>query len=346
MSEKVKFGIIGSGMIADIHAAALQKSEKAELTAVFGTNYEKTAALAKKYGCRAYFDFAEFLSNSSVDAVSVASPSGVHMEAVCAAAEAGKHILCEKPLEISVDRVDKMIGCCERNKVILSSIFQTRFYRAVQLIKEAYDAGRFGKVVLSSMQMRWFRDENYYSNSSWRGTWKLDGGGVLMNQAVHSLDMLLYINGAPEEVFAYAGTLSHDIEVEDNLCAAVKYRNGSMGTIEVSTSCRPGFPRRAEFSGTCGSVTIEEDTITRWEFVEPVPQDEFIRQEFGGVADAKGGASPANVAIDGHLVQFDALAEAIKSGGSVLMDGREGRRAVELVCGIYESARTGKPFRF
>ncbi len=346
MAEKVKFGIIGSGMIANIHAGALQQAENAELIAVFGTNAEKTAAFAKKYNCRAYFALEEFLSAPDMKAVTVASPSGAHLEAVCAAAAAGKHILCEKPLEISVGRVDEMIKCCEKNNVILSSIFQTRFYRAVQLIKEAYDAGRFGKIVLSSMQMRWFRDDNYYAGSSWHGTWKLDGGGVLMNQAVHSLDMLLYINGAPEEVFAYAGTMSHDIEVEDNLCAAVKYRNGSMGTIEVSTSCRPGFPRRAEISGTLGSVTIEEDRITRWEFVDPRPEDEFIRQEFSGSADAKGGTSPANVEINGHLLQIESLADAICSGTKIQMDGREGRRAVEFVCGIYESARNGRPFRF
>lgn len=347
MAEKVKFGIIGSGMIAHIHAAALQISERSKLVAIYGTNPEKTAAFAKKYNCRGYSDLNAFLSAPGLEAVTVATPSGAHLEAVCAAAGAGKHVLCEKPLEISVERVDKMIKCCEENNVILSSVFQTRFYRAVQLIKKAYDAGRFGKIVLSSMQMRWFRDENYYAGSSWHGTWKLDGGGVLMNQGIHSLDVLLYLNGEPAEVFAYAGTLSHDIEVEDNLCAAVKFRNGSMGTIEVSSSCRPGFPRRMEISGTNGSVSIEEDTITRWEFVDAFPEDELIRQEFCKAADVQGGSSPENIAIDGHKIQIDALAEAIRANaGSVPLDGGQGRCAVAFACGIYESARTAKPFCF
>jgi predicted dehydrogenase len=302
--------------------------------------------LAAKYNCRCCNSLSELLAVPEIEAVTVATPSGAHLDVVCEAAKAGKHILCEKPLEISVERVDAMIKCCRENNVILSSIFQTRFYRAVQVIKKAFDAGRFGKMVLSSMQMRWFRNEDYFAKSSWHGTWRMDGGGVLMNQAVHSLDMMLYLNGAPAEVFAFAGTLSHDIEVEDNLCAAIKYRNGSMGTIEVSTSCQPGFPRRAEFSGTKGSVTIEEDTITRWEFVDALPEDDDIRREFCRAADAKGGSSPANVDVDGHAVQISALAAAIRGGSVVEMDGSEGRKAVELVCGIYESVRSGKPYRF
>lgn len=346
MAEKIGFGIIGSGMIADVHAAAFQHTESAELIAVYGRNQEKTAALAAKYHCRACTSLEELLAIPEIQAVTVATPSGAHLETVCAAARAGKHVLCEKPLEISLERVDAMIKCCQENAVILSSIFQTRFYRAVELVKKAFDAGRFGKMVLSSMQMRWFRNEDYFAKSSWHGTWQMDGGGVLMNQAVHSLDMMLYINGAPSEVFAFSGTLTHNIEVEDNLCAAVRYKNGSLGTIEVSTSCEPGFPRRAEFSGTGGSVTIEEDTITRWEFVDALPEDADIRREFGGVADAKGGSSPANVAVDGHALQIEMLAKNIRTGGSLLMDGSEGRKAVELVCGIYESARSGKPFRF
>ena len=174
----------------------------------------------------------------------------------------------------------------------------------------------------------------------------MDGGGALMNQAIHMIDLLIYINGAPEEVFAFAGTLTHSIEVEDNLCATVKYRNGSFGTIEVSTSCAPGFPRRLEFSGSGGTVAFEEDKITRWEFTKPLPEDQEILRELSGKADARGGSSPMNISIGGHASQISDLANAILTGGRPFLDGREGRRAIELICGIYESARTGKPYFF
>ena len=167
-----------------------------------------------------------------------------------------------------------------------------------------------------------------------------------MNQAIHMVDLLLYINGAPEEVFAFSGTLTHSIEVEDNLCATVKYRNGSFGTIEVSTSCAPGFPRRLEFSGSEGTVAFEEDKITRWEFTHSAPEDKAILQELSGKADACGGRSPMNISGDGHASQISDLADAILTGRRPFLDGREGRRAIELICGIYESARTGKPFYF
>ena len=167
-----------------------------------------------------------------------------------------------------------------------------------------------------------------------------------MNQSIHAVDMLLYINGAPEEVFAFAGTLTHSIEVEDNLCATVKYRNGSFGTIEVSTSCAPGFPRRLEFSGSAGTVAFEEDKITRWEFAQSRPEDEAIKRELSGQADAKGGSAPMNISSDGHACQISDLADAVLSGRKPFLDGHEGRRAIELICGIYESAQTGKPYFF
>ena len=167
-----------------------------------------------------------------------------------------------------------------------------------------------------------------------------------MNQSIHAVDMLLYINGAPEEVFAFAGTLSHSIEVEDNLCAAVKYRNGSFGTIEVSTSCAPGFPRRIEFSGSGATVAFEEERITRWEFVKRLPEDEEIMKELALAGDAAGGRSPMNIADTGHRLQLEDFSDAILNHREPRLTGREGRRAIELICGIYESAKTGNPFFF
>ena len=346
MTGKVGFGIIGAGMIAELHAKTIKELANTELIGFFDTNFAAAQKRAEQFGCKAYEKFEDFLADPTVEAVTIATPSGMHGKVAIPAAKAGKHILCEKPLEITLEKVDEIIRTCDENNVLLSPVFQTRFAKPVQLVREAMRSGRFGRMVLASAQMRWFREASYYSGSSWRGTWKMDGGGALMNQAIHMIDLLIYINGAPEEVFAFAGTLTHSIEVEDNLCATVKYRNGSFGTIEVSTSCAPGFPRRLEFSGSEGTVAFEEDKITRWEFAKPLPQDEEILNSLTGKADARGGSSPMNINSDGHASQISDLANAIMTGGRPFLDGREGRRAIELITGIYESARTGKPYYF
>ena len=333
-------------MIAELHAKTIKELDNTELIGFFDTNYAAAQKRAEQFGCKAYEKFEDFLADPAVEAVTIATPSGMHGKVAIPAAKAGKHILCEKPLEITLEKVDEIIRTCDENNVLLSPVFQTRFAKPVQLVREAMRSGRFGRMVLASAQMRWFREASYYSGSSWRGTWKMDGGGALMNQAIHMIDLLIYINGAPEEVFAFAGTLTHSIEVEDNLCATVKYRNGSFGTIEVSTSCAPGFPRRLEFSGSEGTVAFEEDKITRWEFAKPLPEDEEILSSLTGKADARGGSSPMNINSAGHASQISDLANAIMTGGRPFLDGREGRRAIELITGIYESARTGKPFYF
>ncbi len=344
--EKVGFGIIGAGMIAALHAKTIQSLDNARLVGFYDTNPAAADKRAAEFGVRAWHSFDEFLKEPEIQAVTIATPSGMHAAAAIPAAHAGKHILCEKPLEITLSKVDSIIKACSDNGVLLSPVFQTRFTRPVQMVREAMRTGRFGRMVLASAQMRWYRDPAYYSGSSWRGTWAMDGGGALMNQAIHMVDLLLYINGAPEEVFAFSGTLTHSIEVEDNLCAAIKYRNGSFGTIEVSTSCAPGFPRRIEFSGSTGTVAFEEDSITRWEFAVPVPEDEKIREELKNAGNAAGGRSPMNISSIGHSNQIHDLANAILNHTAPALDGREGRRAVELICGIYESARTGKPMKF
>ena len=346
MGTKVGFGIIGAGMISGFHAKAMKKSENCYLVGVYDANPVAAERMAKEYGVRHYQKYEDFLADPEIQAVTIAVPSGLHGEVAIPAAEAGKHILCEKPLEITLDKVDAIIAACDANNVLLSPVFQSRFSKPVQLVKQAMQAGRFGRMVLASAQMRWFRDTAYYSGSTWRGTWKLDGGGALMNQAIHTIDLLIFINGAPKEVFAFSGTLTHSIEVEDNLCAAIKYRNGSFGTIEVSTSCAPGFPRRLEFSGSAGTVAFEENKITRWEFANPLPEDETIINELFGPVNAAGGRAPMNISSDGHAMQIEDLADAILTGRKPFLDGREGRRAIELICGIYESARTGNPFFF
>jgi predicted dehydrogenase len=347
MNKKVGFGIIGAGMIAEMHASALQIVNNGRLVGFYDPVIAAAESRAAQFNCKVYATLEEMLADPEIDAVTIATPSGLHGKLSIAAAEAGKHIFCEKPLEITVERVDEVLEACAKNNVLISPVFQSRFSQPVQWVKKAVEQGRFGKMLLASVQMHWFREESYYKNSNWRGTWAMDGGGALMNQAIHVVDLLLYLNGAPQEVFAFAGTMTHDIEVEDNLCAAIKFRNGSFGTIEVSTSCAPGFPRRLELAGSKGSVAFEENTLTRWEFIEKHPEDEEIIKNLSASSDtAGGGSSPGNISNTGHAAQMENLADAILTGKELFLNGEEGRRAIELICGIYESARTGKRYCF
>ena len=346
MGKKIRFGIIGAGMISGMHATSIKSLDHCTLAGFFDPVPAAAAKRAAEFGCSSYLTLDAMLADPEIDAVTIATPSGLHSELVIAAANAGKHILCEKPLDVNLAKVDAMLEACRKNRVLLAPVFQIRFTRPVQLAKEAIEQGRLGKMLLASVQMHWFRDQAYYDSSSWRGTWAMDGGGALMNQAIHMVDLLIYLNGSPAEVFTFGGTMTHDIEVEDTLCAAIKYRNGSFGTIEVSTSCAPGFPRRLELAGSSGSIAFEEDTLTRWEFNEVLLQDEEIFSSLSSSGSSMGSSSPSNINATGHAVQIRDLADAILSGTPLLMDGSEGRRAVELICGIYESMRSGKPFCF
>ena len=335
-------GIIGAGGISRLHAMAIATLDNVTLAGFCDRVFEAAKAKAEEFNCRAYASAEKMLADPEVDAVIIATPSGMHRESAIAAANAGKHVLCEKPLEINTQRIDDIIEACERNNVKLGCIFQMRVSPSVSEVKKLMESGRFGKMLLSSAVMRWYRENSYYDNSSWRGTLKFDGGGALINQAVHIMDTLLYINGDVESVMAYSGTFTHNIEVEDNLCAVLKYCNGSFGTVEVSTCCAPGFPRRMEFSGENGTVTIIEDRISRWEFTDQTDEDNAILERFSGETHENGGRSPLDISFTGHAIQINDFAEAIRNDRAPMVDGREARRAIELICAIYESAATGK----
>jgi len=349
MADKVKFGIIGTGAIAAMHAEALKDAKNAELVAVFDQVTDRARQFAEKYNVRAIDSFEAFLADPEVEAVTIATPTGIHGKVAVPAALAGKHLLCEKPLDVTTEKVDEIIAACDKTGVLMMSVFQSRFIQNVALIKKAVEAGRFGKIVLASCQCKWFRTQEYYDSATWRGTWALDGGGALMNQSIHTIDLLQYLNGDVEEVTAATATLTHTgIEVEDNAVAIVKYKNGALGTIEGSTSCAPGFPRRVEISGSLGSVVLEDTRIARWQFVNDEPGDEEIRQNggIGEVISGGGAGDPMAISSNGHRVQIELLSEAILSGKSKIdLDGREGRRAVALICSIYKSAATGAPVK-
>ena len=346
--KRLRLGIIGTGGIAKAHAYAVKNCENAQLVAVHDVVAERAEAFAKEHNCEAESDFAHFLGRSDIDAVTIATPSGTHLDCAVPAAQAGKHILCEKPLDVTVEKIDRIIEACDANKVTLACVFQNRTNQNIQGIRKALAAGRFGKLLLVSFQAKWYRSQEYYDSAAWRGTRELDGGGALMNQAVHFVDILCYLAGRAKSVYAFTDTMTHkNIEVEDNAVACVRFANGAMGTIEASTSCAPGFPRRLAVSGDRGSVVMVDDELTRWEFLDKADEDEKILAEGAAGDQLKGGHSdPLAIGFEGHRRQVQDFVDAVLEGREPFVPGREGRLAVELICGIYESSRTGKLVTF
>jgi UDP-N-acetyl-2-amino-2-deoxyglucuronate dehydrogenase len=343
------FGIVGLGLIADFHAKAIQEisGSKATLVACCSRSPEKAGGFAEKYNCRGYADLEEFLADPGLDIVSICSPSGAHLDTALAAARAGKHVIVEKPLEITPQRCDRIIGACDRAGVSLAGVFQSRFSEVAGLLKSTLEQGRFGKLVLGDAYVKWFRSQEYYDKGGWHGTRALDGGGALINQSIHAIDLLQWFMGPVESVRAFTGTVGHErIEVEDNAVAALRFRNGAFGVIEGSTAVYPGFLKRIEISGTTGSVVLEEETLKTWDFAESAPQDEEIRKKHGAGADSGGGASdPAAISFQGHRRQFEEFVTAVEEGRPPLVDGREAKKAVEIIQAIYTSAKKGKAVR-
>jgi UDP-N-acetyl-2-amino-2-deoxyglucuronate dehydrogenase len=342
---KTGFGIVGCGMIAAFHALAIADIKGARLVAVFTSkreNGEKVAELAP--GCRIYTDYAQFLKHPGLHIVNICTPSGAHLEPAVAAAAAGKHVVVEKPLEITLSRCDKLIAACRRHHVKLCTIFPSRFSPANQILKEAIDEGRFGKLTLGDSYVKWWRTQQYYDGGGWRGTWKLDGGGAYMNQAIHNVDLIQWFMGDVAEVTGFTGTLAHErIEVEDTGVAAIRYKSGALGVIEATTSAFPGLLKKTEIHGTRGTVIVEQDDILLWNFESALRKDAIIRKKFAQRVGGGGGAAdPKAISYRGHYEQLKDFVRAVESGGTPLVDGEEGRKSVEIILAIYKSARSGR----
>lgn len=338
------FGIIGCGMIAKFHARAIADIPDAKLIACFNRTAPKAEQLAAEFGGEATTDLEQMLARPDIDVVTICSPSGAHMEPCVAAAKAGKHVIVEKPLDVTIERCDAMIAACEHAGVKLATIFPSRFHQSSQLLKQAVDAGRFGKLVLGDAYVKWFRTQQYYDSGAWRGTWEFDGGGALMNQAIHSVDLLLWLMGPAVEVMGHTAMLAHErIEVEDVATATVRFANGALGVIEATTAGYPGSLKKIELTGSAGTAILEEEDIIKWEFAEADPNDEALRREMLGRTKTGGGAAdPAAIGHHAHAALFRDMLEAIRDNRPPAIDGVEGRRSVELILAIYESAKTGK----
>jgi len=338
----IGFGIIGSGMIANFHAEAIRIIPDANLVGIYGRNKEKTADVANSYNCIPYDNLDDLLSNDKVQVVTIATPSGAHLDPCLKAAKSSKHIICEKPLEINAHRINQIIIECEKRGVTLSGIFNRRFNLAVAALKRAIDEGRFGKLSLCDAYVKWYRDEDYYDSGLWRGTKELDGGGALMNQSIHTIDLLQYLAGPIVSLSGSVTCVSHEnIEVEDTAVAILKYENGARGVIEGSTSCwsSQGHPAEIHICGSEGSVFLKDDQFSVWDFKNIRPEDELIRATMMDTSEIGLGANdPGAINVKGHVENFKNVIEAIQSKTEPIVSGKEAMKSVNIINAIYESS--------
>ena len=340
----IGIGIVGAGMISNFHAKAIADSRNGHLVGCFTRNPEKAGEFVGKHGGRVFQTLDDMLADSEVEVVSVCTPSGAHRDPAMEAAAAGKHVMIEKPLEVTTERCDQIIAACEQAGVQLGVTFQSRFLESAGLMKQAVNDGRFGKITMGDAYVKWFRTQEYYDSGAWRGTWELDGGGALMNQAIHTVDLLLWLMGPVTHVSAMTGTMTHErIEVEDIAVATLRFASGALGVIEATTTAFPGALKRIEISGDQGSAILEEEDLKQWQFANETDEDEAIRHRMEGRTETGGGAAdPASIGHQGHTAIFNDFLDSLTEKRPPQVSGTEGRHSVELICAIYESARTGK----
>lgn len=327
-------GLVGIGMIAGVQAEAIKRLSTTRLVAVCTRDAGRAKEFAAQYGVTPYTDYQKFLAHPELDLVSVCTPSGTHADLGIEAAAAGRHVLVEKPIEVNLARADALIEACDRHGVKLGVIFQSRFLPSVQAIREAVEGGRLGRLMLADAFVKWFREPQYYAPGSWHGTLALDGGGALINQAIHTVDLLRWIVGPVERVAAFKGALRYPhLEGEDTLVASLRFANGALGMIEAATSAKPGFKRRLELSGERGTIILEGDSIATWavDGEEPPP---LVSEQL-----TDGSANPAAISCEGHRRQIAEMVESIAADRPPLLDGREGRKSLQLVEAIYAAAR-------
>ena len=346
MSSPLGFAIVGTGMIANYHAQAIAQTPGAKLVGVVSRSPDKGPAFAAKHGIPVLTaTVEEMVARTDVHVLNVTTPSGAHLDPALTAIRAGKHVVVEKPLEITPARCDQIITAAEQHGVKVAAIFQGRFGDGAQKVKAALNAGRLGRMVLASAYVKWHRTTDYYK-TAWKGTWELDGGGALMNQAIHGVDLLQWFAGLPLEVSGrFTRRVHTSIQADDTTVATLQFPDGALGTIEASTALWPGWSRRIELCGEHGSIALEDDTLVKWDFAKPEPGDEAIRAAKRDDALGSGAGNPAGISIAGHLRQITDLVEAVRDQRAPAIGAAEGRKAVALIHAIYESAKSGQAMR-
>lgn len=330
------FGIVGAGMIAKFHAKAIADIPNSKLIGICDTDFEKAKAFGIENNCQPYPSYDQMYNNKDIDIVTIATPSGLHLEPVIAAAKVGKHCICEKPLEVTVGRIEQMIAAHKTSGTYLGCIFQNRFTDAMGYLRKAIADRRFGTITYAGVYVPWWRSDEYYNNS-WRGTWKLDGGGALMNQSIHMIDMLCDLMPPVTEVCGFSTKIGHpQIETEDTSVAAIKFANNALGIIYGTTASFPGQFKRFEISGTKGTVIYMEDYFSIWQFAQEMPEDDEIRLKFAKTNSLGGVSDPLSIDYKNHTKNITAFMDSVINKTPLALDGNEGKKAVDLIRRIYK----------
>jgi predicted dehydrogenase len=331
-------GILGGGNISDTHARAALSIPGVTIAAVHAQNRAKAAALAEKYGGTVYDTIDGFLGHRPMEIVAIGSPSGVHAAEGIAAARAGLHVLVEKPIDVTTARADALIAAADAAGVTLGVFFQDRLRPDVARMKSTIDDGRLGRPILVSGRVKWYRPPEYYSGSRWRGTLALDGGGAIINQAIHTLDLMAWMFGPVARVYGRTATRLHAIEAEDTAVVTFDFANGALGVLEATTSVYPGYARRLEVTGSNGTMILEHERLLSVDF-----KDDTQKTAAAARDDLENVASPVVSDVSAHRRIIEDFLDAIATGRTPACDGREARRSVELIEAIYASAKSGQP---
>ena len=351
MPDPLGFALVGCGMIARFHVRAIAEIPEARVAALVSrtpANAQKLLAETGMPECPVFTTVEEAVTAPGVDAVIITTPSGAHREPATIAAAAGKHVVVEKPLEITGPRCQAIIDACARAGVKLCTVFPSRFGDANAALKRAIEENRFGRLTLGETTCKWWRSQQYYDEGGWKGTRALDGGGALMNQAIHNVDLLLWMMGDATHVTGFTATLAHErIEVEDTAVAVLRFKSGALGVIQATTSVHPGYPKTIAVHGDRGSAVIEQDDVLRWDFTPETDADKVVKERFGRAGGVNprvsgGAADPKAISHEGHRRQLADFVAAIREDRVPKVDGREGKKAVDLIGAIYESDRTGR----
>ncbi len=332
-------GLIGGGNITDTHARAARAIPGVEIAAVYGTNREKVERLSSTHGGTPYTALETFLTHRPMDLVAIGSPSGLHATQGIAAARHGLHVLTEKPIDISTERADALIAETAKAGVKLGVFLQDRLKPDIRRLKGFVDSGGLGRPILADARVKWYRPPEYYAKSRWRGTWALDGGGALINQGVHTVDLLLWLFGDVVRAHAQMATAIHRIEAEDTLIALLEFSSSALGSLVATTSAYPGYPRRLELTGSEGTLVLEHDQLVRSD-LRTVPPDLIGR---GNGDQNQSASSPVVSDPRGHQAVLEDFIRAIEKNSTPACDGGEGRRSLRVVEAIYASCRTGRP---
>jgi predicted dehydrogenase len=346
VAKQIGFAIVGTGMIADFHAEAIRLCPQATLLAAYSRSFDACSEFASRHGAHTARSLSELLDNPDIHALCITTPSGAHAESAVPALQKGKAVLCEKPLEVSLEAVDRILAAERQGGGLLAGVFQMRLGRGAVLLKQAIDQGRFGKLSLCSAYIKWWREYSYYTSSLWKGTLRLDGGGALMNQGIHAVDLLQWLAGLPTEVCAFSARRAHEgIEAEDTVAASLRFPSGALGVIEAATSTYPGTDLRIEIMGDRGSAVLINDQITRWDFADTHPADHEVLLQGDGPVIKNGTSDPKKLSLDGHRQLVQDLVDAIQQGRPPAIPGAEARKAVALIRAIYDSALSGRVTR-